>query len=256
MGDSYRKLRNTFRYMLGGLSDFTQAERVAPADMPELERYVLHMLTELDAKLHVAVDDFDYNSYVRLLSEFVNEDLSSFFFDIRKDCLYCDAQADPKRMAYRSAMDIIFNALVRYAAPVLVFTAEEIWQSRYPDADSVHLLEWPEVESAWADEALAQKWQILREARDKVNEAIEPLRREKIVRSSLEANVVYPLADLPTDAESFAEICITADIADGAKLSVSRTEHSKCGRCWRLLPDVDEDGALCGRCDSVLSKES
>ncbi len=132
VGDQYRKLRNTFRYMLGGLEGFSDAEKVAVADMPELERYVLHLLAELDGKLRQAVDDFDYNSYVRLLSEFANEDLSAFFFDIRKDCLYCDAANDPKRMAYRTVMDIIFHAMVRWIAPVLVFTAEEVWASRFP----------------------------------------------------------------------------------------------------------------------------
>ncbi len=252
--DSYRKLRNTFRYMLGGLSDFEDSERVAVADMPELERYILHRLAEVDAKLKQHVNDFAFGPYMRELTAFAQDDLSAFFFDIRKDCLYCDAPDDPKRMAYRTVMDVLFHALTRYIAPVLVFTAEEIWQSRFPDEnDSIHLKEWPEVDGGWADDALAEKWSNIRTARIAVTEAIEPLRREKTIRSSLEAEVTYPMGDLPIDASEFAELCIVADVKDGAEITVTKTEHSKCGRCWRLLPDVPEDGALCGRCDEVLN---
>jgi isoleucyl-tRNA synthetase len=143
VSDQYRKLRNTFRYLLGALDGFSDAEKVAVTDMPELERYMLHLLADMDAKLKVAINDFDFNTYVRLLTDFANEDLSAFFFDIRKDCLYCDAATDPKRMAYRTVLDILFHALVRYAAPVLVFTSEEVWQTRFPDADSVHFSDWP-----------------------------------------------------------------------------------------------------------------
>ncbi len=252
--DSYRKLRNTFRYMLGGLSDFEDSERVAVADMPELERYILHRLAEVDAKLKQHVNDFAFGPYMRELTAFAQDDLSAFFFDIRKDCLYCDAPDDPKRMAYRTVMDVLFHALSRYIAPVLVFTAEEIWQSRFPDEnDSIHLKEWPEVDATWTDAALAGKWENIRTARINVTEAIEPLRREKTIRSSLEAEVTFPMGDLPIDASEFAELCIVADVKDGAEITVTKTEHSKCGRCWRLLPDVSEDGALCGRCDGVLN---
>lgn len=252
--DSYRKLRNTFRYMLGGLGDFQDSERVAVADMPELERYILHRLAEVDAKLKQHVNDFAFGPYMRELTAFAQDDLSAFFFDIRKDCLYCDAPDDPKRMAYRTVMDILFHALTRYIAPVLVFTAEEIWQSRFPDEnDSIHLKEWPEVEGAWTDDALAGKWENIRTARINVTEAIEPLRREKTIRSSLEAEVTYPMADVPMDVAEFAELCIVADVKDAANITVTKTEHNKCGRCWRLLPDVEEDGALCGRCDGVLN---
>ncbi|APG61793.1 isoleucine--tRNA ligase [Sphingorhabdus lutea] len=253
VGDTYRKLRNSFRYMLGGLSDFEESERVNVADMPELERYVLHLLAELDDKLRRAVNDYDFNTYTRLLSDFANEDLSAFFFDIRKDCLYCDAPSDPKRRAYRSAMDIIFHAMVRYAAPVLVFTAEEIWQSRFGEnADSVHLQIWPEISNNWHDMALFDKWSEIRALREAVNEAIEPLRRDKIIRSSLQADVKLPLKDLKIDPVHFAEISIVAEVTDGHEISVSKTDSHKCGRCWRHLPDVAEDGALCGRCEDVI----
>ncbi|WP_333838501.1 isoleucine--tRNA ligase [Novosphingobium sp.] len=251
VADQYRKLRNTFRYLLGALVDFDEAERVAPADMPELEQYMLARLGTLDATLAKAVADFDFNTYTRALTEFCNEDLSAFFFDIRKDSLYCDAPTDPKRRAYRTVLDTLFHALVRYAAPVMVFTAEEVWQSRYPGA-SVHLLEWPQVPAVSVDVA---RWDALRALRTAVNEAIEPLRREKVLGSGLEANVTVP-ADAPEaehGLEGLAELFITGTVARGQELAVTRTEDHKCGRCWRHLPDVAEDGALCGRCETVVA---
>src|SRR5690606_17682876 len=116
--DAYRKLRNSFRYLLGALSDFTDEERVAPADMPELERWVLHRLAEIDAELRSATEGYEFNRYMRLITTFANDDLSAFFFDIRKDSLYCDAATDPKRRAYRTVLDILFHALVRWVRPV------------------------------------------------------------------------------------------------------------------------------------------
>ena len=239
--------------MLGALDGFDDAERVVDvAAMPELERYVLHLLAELDAKLRVAVDDFDFNTYIRALTEYMADDLSSFFFDIRKDCLYCDAPTDPKRRAYRTVLDTLFHALIRYAAPVLVFTAEEIWASRYPDAASVHLLEWPVVDAGWMDSALADRWVNIRASRAAITEAIEPLRRDKIVRSSLEADVVMPAVDGVTAAD-MAEIAIVASVDYAADaVTITPTTMHKCGRCWRHLPDVSEDGTLCGRCETVL----
>ncbi len=250
--DAYRKLRNTFRYLLGALDGYTPAEAVPVADMPELERYALHLLATLDADLRAATDGFEFNRYIRALTDFANEDLSAFFFDIRKDSLYCDAPSDVKRRAYRTVLDTLFHALVRYATPIIPFTSEEVWQSRFPDENaSVHMLVWPEVDAGWADAALGEKWQAVRARRESVTEAIEPLRREKVVRSSLEAEVIVPdLAGL--SAADFAEICIVASVAEGDAVAVERTEKSKCGRCWRHLPEVVEDGDLCARCDTVV----
>ena len=254
VADQYRKLRNTFRYLLGALDGFREEER-QDANLPPLERYILSELAYLDRKLRRAVDDFDFNSYVRALTDFCNEDLSAFFFDIRKDCLYCDGVDSHKRRAYRSVLDILFNALVRYAAPVLVFTAEEVWQSRNPGSDSVHLLEWPEI-GRWEDDDLGTEWAALRALRSQVLEAIEPMRREKVVGSGLEAEVEVPAsATMSLQPEALAELFITAKVSftDGEAVHVSRTENHKCGRCWRHLPDVIEDGTLCGRCDEVLN---
>jgi isoleucyl-tRNA synthetase len=259
--DAYRKLRNTFRYMLGALSDFTGEEKVDPADMPELERYMLHRLAELDAEMRAVVDKqegsdswLEFSRYTRALMDFANADLSAFFFDIRKDCLYCDAPSDPKRRAYRTVLDMMFHALVRYAAPIIPFTAEEVWQSRYPDADgSVHFLEWPQVDAGWLHTGLGEKWAELRNQRNQVNEAIEPLRREKIVRSSLEAQVAMGQVIAASETD-FAELCIVAkvDMGVGDGIVVTPSDYHKCGRCWRLLPEVTDDGALCDRCDDVL----
>ncbi|MFV0922405.1 isoleucine--tRNA ligase [Sphingomonas parapaucimobilis] len=250
--DSYRKLRNTFRYLLGALDGFTEEERISFDAMPELERYVLARLTALDTELRRAADAYEFNRYLRALTDFANEDLSAFFFDIRKDSLYCDAATDPKRRSYRTVLDILFHALVRYAAPILCFTAEEVWQSRFPSEDgSVHLLEWPELPQLGEDEALMARWTEIRGLRAQVTEAIEPLRREKTVRSSNEAEVTVP--SLPLEPHALAEAFIVADVRIADTVSVTRTDKHKCGRCWRHLPDVAADGELCGRCAEVVA---
>jgi isoleucyl-tRNA synthetase len=250
VSDQYRKLRNTFRYLLGALSDFTEDEKVEPAVMPELERYMLALTAELDGKLRRAVDDFDFNAYTRLLSDFANNDLSAFYFDIRKDVLYCDVNAlsgaeSERRAAYRTVLDILFHALVRWLAPVLVFTTEEVWGTRFPDGGSVHLLEWPEIPTVEADRA---KWDELRSLRALVTERIEPLRREKVIGSSLEAEVSVPS---DADPELLQELFITSTVRHG-DWAVVKTDNNKCGRCWRHLPEVAEDGALCARCEEFV----
>jgi len=262
VGDQYRKLRNTFRYLLGALDGFVGDMSDAGA-LPELEVYILALLAELDAKLKAAAERYDFNLYTRLLVDFCNEDLSAFYFDIRKDSLYCDGPDSVTRNAYRTVLDLLFHALIRYAAPVLVFTAEEVWMTRYPqdgEADedgqrgSVHLLEWPSVPGVMVDTA---KWDALRALRDTVNEAIEPLRRDKTIRSSLEAEVVVPAGAVPESVsdEQLAELFITATVSrgQGDGVIVTKTTHHKCGRCWRLLPDVAEEAMLCSRCDAVVA---
>lgn len=253
-GDAYRKLRNTFRYLLGALAGFTDAEKLPVEQMPELERYILTRLGALDVELRAAAEAFEFNRYSRALIDFAQDDLSAFFFDIRKDSLYCDAADSVKRRACRTVMDVLFHALVRYAAPILCFTAEEVWQARFPSEDgSVHFLEWPELPALPGDDPMMTEWADIRRQREAVTEAIEPLRREKIVRSSLEAEVTVP--NLLRPAAELAEIFIVAAVHDGADdgIAVARTAHHKCGRCWRLLPEVVEDGALCDRCAEVIA---
>ncbi len=263
VADQYRKLRNSFRYLLGALEGFSEDERVSDvAAMPELERYMLHLLAELDARLRQAVEDFDYNAYTRLISDFANNDLSAFYFDIRKDVLYCEVnpatgkQSD-KRRAYRTVLDTLFHALVRWSAPVLVFTSEEVWGTRFPDAGSVHLLEWPnlfpgEGRGPGLDPGLRREtWTKLRELRTAVTEAIEPLRRDKVIGSSLEAEVTLP--EPPSSADELAELFIVSTVKPGDALTVAKTANQKCGRCWRHLPEVAEDGGLCARCEEVVN---
>ncbi|QKS00801.1 isoleucine--tRNA ligase [Sphingomonas sp. CL5.1] len=252
VADQYRKLRNTFRYLLGALDGFEEAERLPVSEWPELERYMLHLVHALDGQFRQAIHDFNFNGYVRLLSDFANEDLSAFFFDIRKDSLYCDAPTDTKRRAYRTMLDVLFHALVRWAAPVLTFTAEEVWQTRFPSEEgSVHFLDWPELPPQ-VGEDVSQRWLAVRALRERVTEGIEPLRREKIVRSSLEAEVTVP--DMPLVADALAEAFIVAKVTPGDEVTVTRTDYHKCGRCWRLLPEVAEDDGLCGRCAEVVGE--
>jgi isoleucyl-tRNA synthetase len=262
--DAYRKLRNTFRYLLGALDGFGADEAVRDVGaMPELERWVLHRLATLDTELRDAANGFEFNRYARLLTTFANDDLSAFFFDIRKDSLYCDVGpkaplGNAKRRAYRTVLDHVFHALVRWVNPILCFTAEEVWATRYPEGGSVHLLDWPEVDAAWRDEALGRKWDEIRAARERVTESIEPLRRDKIIRSSLEAKILYPVSEqhvAGAGLADLAEIFIVSEViaSGGEAIEVIRADYEKCGRCWRLLPEVKEEGALCARCDEVVN---
>ena len=147
---------------------------------------------------------------------------------------------------------------MRWLSPILCFTTEEVWAARFPEAGSVHLLEWPDIDQGWRDEALAARWALIRATRERVTEAIEPLRREKLLGSSLEAKVLYPDLELDLTDEALselAEIYIVSEVVpgQGKSVEVTRTEYEKCGRCWRHLPEVVEDGDLCGRCDEVLN---
>ncbi len=260
--DGYRKLRNTFRYLLGALDGFSEDERVAVADMPELEAYVLHLLSALDVELRAAAEAYEFNRYARALSDFANADLSAFYFDIRKDVLYCDVgPARPEgsltRRAYRTVLDTLFHALVRYAAPILCFTAEETWSTRFPQAGSVHLLTWPEVDELWLDAELADRWDTLRRLRLLVSAEIEPMRKAKAIGSSLAARVAIGSPQRPTATPSeLAELFIVADVqletTAHETVIVHTTDWHKCGRCWRHLPEVETDGDLCDRCEDMV----
>ena len=260
--DAYRKLRNSFRYLLGALDGFADEEKIEADQMPELEQYVLHLLARLDGELRDAVEAYEYNRYVRALTDFANDDLSAFFFDIRKDSLYCDAPTNPKRRAYRTVLDRLFHALVRYAAPIIPFTAEEVWGSRGGEA-SVHLETWPEIDADWRDDALAGRWEKLRALRLQVTGEIEPKRRAKELGSSLEAAVTIGFPDdldRPnlTSAE-LAELFIVSDVGlqrteHGPTIVVHRTDFAKCERCWRHMPEVSADGGLCARCEEVVGE--
>ena len=185
--DTYRKLRNTLRWMLGNLAHFHAADRVAPEKMPELERLMLHRLAELDPLVRQAYADFDYKRIFAALNAFMTVDLSAFYFDIRKDALYCDPYSSVTRKACLTVLDHLFRATVIWLAPMLCFTAEEAWLARDPAAQSVHLEPFPQVPPSWRDDALAEKWRKLRNVRRVVTGALELERAAKRIGSSLEA---------------------------------------------------------------------
>ncbi|MCI9866364.1 isoleucine--tRNA ligase [Rhizobium skierniewicense] len=261
--DAYRKLRNTIRWMLGTLAHDT-GEDIAYADLPELEKLVLHRLSELDQVVRDGYDAFDFKKITRALIDFANVELSAFYFDIRKDTLYCDAPSSLKRRASLSVIAKLFDCLVTWLAPMLPFTTEEAWLSRYPDAESVHLVQFPDVPAEWKNEALEAKWDKIRKVRTVVTGALEVERREKRIGSSLEAAPVVHVADAELlaalEGQDFAEICITSAISvvagegpsDAFRLgevqnvSVEQklAEGQKCARSWRITTDVGSDPAF------------
>ncbi|WP_242220913.1 isoleucine--tRNA ligase [Shinella zoogloeoides] len=258
--DAYRKLRNTVRWMLGTLAHDT-GEEIAHADMPELEQLMLHRLSQLDALVREGYDAFDFKKIARALIDFSNVELSAFYFDVRKDALYCDAPSSLKRRASLCVIRKLFECLVSWLAPMLPFTMEEAWLSRKPDAVSIHLEQFPAVPAEWRNDALEAKWEKIRDVRSVVTGALEIERREKRIGASLEAAPVVHVGDAELlkalEGQDFAEICITSAItvvagegsADAfrlpevAKVSVEPklAEGAKCARSWRITTDVGSD---------------
>ncbi|TRW97376.1 isoleucine--tRNA ligase [Paracoccus sp. M683] len=275
--DSYRRLRNTLRFMLGNLDGFTEAEKVAPEDMPELEQWILHRLAQLDHAVRKGYEAYDFQGVFQTLFQFCTVDLSAFYFDIRKDSLYCDAPGSTRRRSARTVLDILFHRLVTWLAPILPFTMEDVWLSRFPsDDDSVHLHDFPATPADWLNEPLAAKWDRVRRARRVVTAALEVKRTDKTIGASLEAAPVVHVEDADTLAAlksvNFTDICIvsglylTADpapneafrMADipGVGVVFELAEGEKCQRCWKILPDVGTHAhpGVCGRCDKALSE--
>ncbi|RJF64214.1 isoleucine--tRNA ligase [Rhodopseudomonas palustris] len=263
--ETYRKLRNSIRWMLGTLHHYKRDEAVAFEDMPELERLMLHQLAEQSATIRAAYAEFDYKTVVSSLAAFMNTELSAFYFDIRKDTLYCDPPSSLARKSALTAIDIICDAILKWLAPVLSFTADEAWTMYRPDAEpSVHLTLFPLDLGAYRDDALARKWTLIRAVRRVVTGALEVERAAKRIGSSLEAS---PMIYLP---EAFmgdifdvdwAEICITSnamveilrgndmppadafrlpELADVAVM-VERAQGTKCARSWKILSSVGSD---------------
>ena len=265
----YRRLRNTLRWVLGSLAGFTEAERVPEAEMPELERWVLHRLTELDALIRRATTSYDWTGMYPTLHNFCASDLSAFYFDVRKDAIYCDRPDSLRRRAARTVLDHLHRCLTTWLAPVLCFTAEEAWCARFGEESSVHLQTYPALPATWADPALAARWEAIRERRRAATVQIEAMRREKVIGSSLEAEVTLlfaPDEDRLLPAETWEEVIIASIVrldvrppgAGAANARVRRIEDgAKCARCWRVLPEVGSDRAhpaLCQRCaDAVES---
>jgi isoleucyl-tRNA synthetase len=258
----YRRVRNTLRWLLGCLDGFTEAERVDYADMPELERYMLHLLAEQSTRFMRAVETYDWTGVYPGLHGFCATELSAFYFDIRKDALYCDRPDSLRRRAARTVLDHLHRCLCTWFAPALCFTAEEAWCARFGDAGSVHLETFPELPAQWHEPALAERWQRIRDLRAAITGAVETERREKRIGASLEARVVLPRIVPETgllDEAGWAELAIVSQIRlqDEGSVAAGIAEGTKCVRCWRVLPEVGSAAAhptLCLRCaDAVES---
>jgi isoleucyl-tRNA synthetase len=259
--DTYRKLRNTLRWMLGNLAHFHVTDRVTPENMPELERLMLHRLVELDRLVRQAYADFDYKRIFAALNAFMTADLSAFYFDIRKDVLYCDPYSSVTRKSCLTVLDHLFRTTICWLAPMLCFTAEEAWLARDPAAPSVHLELFPPVPAVWRDDALAEKWRKLRIIRRVVTGALEIERAQKRIGSALEAHPIIHVADPELFAAAvdvdLAELCITSgavlvegdgppeafrlpDVA-GVAVVPRLAEGRKCARSWKISPAVGLD---------------
>jgi isoleucyl-tRNA synthetase len=280
--EAYRRFRNTLRYLLGALEGFRPEERLPAAEMPELDRWVLHRLAELDAQVRHTADAFDYHTLFTALYTFCAVDLSAFYFDVRKDSLYCDRPDSVTRRAARTVFEHVFSCLTAWLAPILCFTAEEAWLHR-PEGlrdgvaaavDSVHLRTFPALPGGWRDEALAERWAHIRDVRRVVTGALEVERAAKRIGSSLQARPVVhigPEHRAVLEGLDLAEISITSGVtlADGAAPAAAFTlpdvsgvavvvqpaEGAKCERCWKVLPEVGSDPkhpTLCVRCADAV----
>jgi isoleucyl-tRNA synthetase len=259
--EAYRRLRNTVRFMLANLSGFSEKERIAPAQMPELERFMLARLAELDAMVAAAYEKFDFGLVHSTLFNFCTNDLSAFYFDIRKDALYCDPLDSVRRRSVRTVTDEVFRRIVTWFAPILCFTMEEAWTSRFPD-DSVHLHDFFPAPAEWANPELLAKWSRVRELRKLVTGTLEIVRANKQIGSSLEADVTLHVSE-PSDKALFesvdlAELAITSkanvEVGGTSPTVVFRpASGSKCARCWRVLAETRPDTHLCNRCTDAVA---
>ena len=277
--DGYRRLRNTLRFLLGGLAGFRAEDSVPFDQMPELERWVLHRVSELDKRLRQSCQDYDFHGYYQAVHNFCALDLSAFYLDIRKDSLYCDGVQSPVRRACRTVMDILFDCLTAWLAPILVFTCEEAWLARNKagGAESVHLRQFMDIPAQWRDDDLAVRWAKIRDLRRVMTGALERERAQKTIGSSLQASVsvFVKCADLrhAIEGQDLSEIAIVSQVeivsgpapegafflsdCAGVGVVVTPAQGEKCPRCWKVLPSVvQHDGvqesSLCGRCASVL----
>jgi isoleucyl-tRNA synthetase len=272
--EAYRRLRNTIRFMLANLSGFSEKERIEHARMPELERFMLARLAELDGIVRGAYEKFDFGLVYSTLFNFCTNDLSAFYFDIRKDALYCDAADSPRRRSTRTVTDEIFRRIVTWFAPILCFTMEEVWTTRFGLEDSVHLHDFFPAPKEWTDAGLIQKWSRIRELRRVITGALELARADKVIGSSLEAAPVLGVSEASDKALfetiDLAEIAITSVASvevvkdfdgfytvleiKGAGAKFVKATGGKCARCWRVLKETHSDTHLCNRCTEAVSQ--
>ncbi len=274
--DAYRRLRNTIRFMLANFSGFQESERIGFDQMPALERYMLSKLAELDIVVRQGYAEYDFNRVFNLVFAFCTNELSAFYFDIRKDALYCDTVNSARRRSTRTVIDEIFRRVVTWFAPILCFTMEEAWLLRFPgEHESVHLHTFPETPPQWRNDKLQKDWERIRTLRRVVTGALEIARRDKVIGASLEAAPVLYVTDAAdkalVQAIDFAEIAITsaasatmdAALPDafrlpdvtGVAVAFRAAEGNKCARCWMILPEVGINPAhddLCNRCAAAV----
>jgi isoleucyl-tRNA synthetase len=259
----YRKLRNTIRWVLGSLDGFSDDERLPVEDMPELERWVLHRLTDFDLKIRRATESYDWAGVYPELHNFCATDLSAFYFDVRKDVVYCDRPDSLRRRAARTVLDHLHRCLTTWLAPVLCFTAEEAWCARFGDDTSVHLEPFPTLPTSWHDDALAARWETIRSIRRRITVPIEEARTAKVLGSSMQAAVVLKLAPDEAallNADEWADIAIVSEVRTIAgtgdePAEVTLTAAAKCERCRRFLREVGsvpDHPALCLRCTDAV----
>ena len=267
--DHYRRIRNTLRYLLGAVNGFDRStEAVQPAEMPELERWVLHRLAELDQQIRENTRAYDFHGIFTLIHDFCNSDLSAFYFDVRKDCLYCDEQNSLDRRACRTVMDHALQCLISWVAPILCFTADEAWLAYTGDeTDSIHLHTYMDVPDHWSDQLVADRWVKIRSLRSEIMVALEAARNDGTIGGGLSAEVKLTASQDTADLLNgidLASLLITSaaeiDIGDTANLQISvrRAEGGKCVRCWKVfeyLP-VENEQAICSRCETVLISKS
>ena len=271
--DGYRKLRNTIRYLLGALAGFSPAERVGVDDMPPLERFILHRLWELDRQVRGGYESYAFEGVIRPLSDFCSNDLSALFFDVRRDVLYCDRSDSVRRRAVRSVMDAVFERLTIWLAPILAFTMEEAWATRFPHAGPNALRVFPDTPAEWRDEAEAARWRKVERVTRVVTGALEVERREKRLGAALEAAPKVFIADPELSAafdgldpaEVFRTSAARLETGDGPNAAFRLDEVAsvalvpiashgcKCARCWRVLPEVTPPSMLCERCVDAVA---
>ncbi len=257
----YRRLRNTLRWLLGSLDGFQPCEHLPEAEMPDLERWVLHRMWEIDALVRGAVDSHDWTGVYPAIHAFCTSDLSAFYFDIRKDALYCDRPDSVRRRAARTVLDHLHRCLATWLAPVLVFTAEEAWAARFGEDHSVHMQDFFDVPARWRDDELATKWAAIRERRGTATIALEAMRRDGKIGSSLQASVTLGFGaddDTLLDAAEWTEVLIVsaASLARQAEaVETALAPGEKCARCWKILPEVGHQPGhrtLCKRCTDAV----
>ena len=267
--DSYRRIRNTFRYLIGNLEGFSLEEEIAYSSMPQLEHYILHRLWEIDQIVQECIKNFDFHLMFTTLLNFCSNDLSAFYFDIRKDSIYCDKKSNSIRRSSRTVLNILFEHLIRWFAPSLVFTSEEAWKSRGKEG-SIHTEEFLKVSNNYKNDELAKKWNFVKDVRRVATGALELKRAEKLIGSSLQAHINLFVPNKQKElleGIDIAEVCIVSsfeynintpssdsfslEYIEDVAVEIQKAKGAKCNRCWKILPEVTGK-EICVRCSSAI----